>query len=87
MANKKVDQITIINASQITVSFDDNSSVGLRVGDSVDVSAFIPEVVEDAAPIASETAPVEPTPVDPAPTPEVAPEDAPASTEPAIPTV
>lgn len=54
--NKTVELITIINATQITVTFTDGSALGIKVGDSVDTSALIAAEPESAAP-AEEVAP------------------------------
>ena len=69
---KTVNQITIINASAITIAFDDGSTVTLSVGDSVDTATIVP-VEAEIAPVA-EVAP------EVAPAPAVAP-DAPAPTD------
>ena len=63
---KTVNQITIINASQITISFDDGSILNLSVGDSIDTATIVPVVAE--------IAPTEAIIPEVAPTPEVAPD-------------
>ena len=80
MDTKTIEQITIINAAHVTVSFSDGSSIGLKVGDSIDVSTITVAPESEVTTPEVAPAPVEEAPVVEAPAPETAPvEPAPAA--------